>query len=73
MHTTDSGEAGQADDGVRAVEFTWLPGKDDIAELLGAQRCRLELWRGPLFFAAAMVAVIAGLRVFPPMRPTSPV
>ncbi|MEU1539073.1 YcxB family protein [Actinacidiphila glaucinigra] len=66
MHTTNPGTAGQAGDGVRAVEFTWTPGRDDIAEVLGAQRRRLELWRGPLFFAAVTVAVVAGLREFAP-------
>ncbi|MFF3950629.1 YcxB family protein [Streptomyces sp. NPDC001902] len=62
----EQSSTGTASDGVRAVEFTWLPGTDDIAEVLGAQRRRLELWRGPLFFAAVMVAVIVGLRVFAP-------
>ncbi|MFE0629711.1 YcxB family protein [Streptomyces sp. NPDC058864] len=66
MHTTDAGAAGQAGDGVRAVEFTWTPSRDDIAEALGAQRRRLDLWRGPLFSAAVTVAVIAGLREFAP-------
>lgn len=66
MHTTNPGAAGQAGDGVRAVEFTWTPGRDDIAEVLGAQRRRLELWRGPLFFAGITVALIAGMQVVAP-------
>ncbi|WP_089228090.1 YcxB family protein [Actinacidiphila glaucinigra] len=66
MHTTDPGAAGRAGDGVRAVESTWTPSRDDIAEVLGAQRRRFELWRGPLCSATVTVAVIAGLREFAP-------
>lgn len=53
-------------DGVRAVVFTWTPSRDDVAEVLRAQRRRFQLWRAPLCFAVLTVAMIAGLRVLMP-------
>ncbi|MEU4094240.1 YcxB family protein [Streptomyces sp. NPDC026673] len=58
--------AGAASDDVPAVEFTWTPSRDDVAEVLRAQRRRLEFWRLPLVFAVGTVALIAALRVLMP-------